>query len=47
LDLVYNLGNDLYGGTPNRAADIVFPVLKWYDYGAYERDMRSMIASPR
>jgi hypothetical protein len=47
LDLVYNLGSDFYGGTPNRAADIAFPVLRWYDYETYERDMRSMIASPK
>lgn len=46
LDLVYNLGNDWYGGTPNRAADIVFPILHWYDYATYDADMRSMIAVP-
>jgi hypothetical protein len=44
-DLVYNLGNDSYGGAPVRATNIVREVLGWDNYVAYAADMASMIGN--
>ena len=45
MDLVYDLGNPFYGGTPIRAADLVVSTIRWHDYAQYEKDMVDMIGS--
>jgi hypothetical protein len=43
-DLIYELGNDFYGGTPIRASTLVLNEIRWTTYDRYIVDMRDMLS---
>jgi hypothetical protein len=45
LDLAFALGNDWYGGIPNRAASL-FHLFRWHDQAAFNADLCDMLGVP-